>query len=173
MVSLNNYIPADLDTTNADEIMRALLAAGYTNPLVPQINYSVPGTISDIDVQVDENSVGSTTMKDAINNNHPTPTLSASASSVSCAGDGVATNTVTISDSRGASASGKTCKLRLLTPGLVVLTASATFDGSGDAVFTLGPTPASGMCCAEFDAEFYVDTEDWVAPVKVTFQFTG
>ena len=175
MTSTNSYIPADLETTDMEDIRRALLAGGYTNPLVIRIDYDTetPPVITNLDVRVDEDSITSTTMKNAINDNNPTPSLSTSSSSITCVGDGTATTTVTISDSRGASASGKTCKIKLLTgSGLVKLTPSVNFDGSGDAVFTLGATPAADMCSMPFNVEFYVDTEPEVKPIEVTCQFT-
>lgn len=175
MSSSLTYSGTELSSYNLPELTAACVKSAYT-PMSVSVDQAKVGT-SDaaVGIVIAEDSIDASTLKAAIEAEMPLPTLSPSATLVQCVGDGVATANVTISDSRGAGASGKTCKMRFVThmTGLVAMSASAVFDGAGDAVFTLGPTPAAGMCCSEFLVEFYVDGEAWVLPTHVHFGFTG
>lgn len=101
------------------------------------------------------------------------PTLSVNTAALQVAGDNVATGSITVSDSRGASASGKTVVLTVVTHGGMVLGSgtSQVLDGSGDASFSFGPSPSTNWHCCPMIVQFsYANNE---APaVTATVEFT-
>lgn len=176
MSSINVYNGLELSTYDLRDLEMALSATGYTQITI-KVHPEKIGAGNNVaaEFEIQESNITSETLKSAIEAQLPIPSLAADTATLSCVGDGTATATVTVTDSRGASASGKTCKARILSQGvgLVSLTGSQTLDGAGQAVFTLGPTPQANMCCSLFTIELYIDGEPNVRPARVDCQFTG
>ena len=170
MSTTHTFATIDLPTLISEDLVKCLVAASYTGPVVLQRIYNEAGDVTSIDIRVDESAVVWQTMKDDIAANHPPPgTLSHDAADpLVIAGDGVATSVVTITDPRGAAAIGKIVKLRIPPNAYVKVDAdSFTLDGSGQQTATFGPV--SG-CTGDLALEFYYANGE-VSPVSLTVRF--
>jgi len=96
------------------------------------------------------------------------PSLSVNTSELLVAPDGVATGTVVVTDSRGASANGKTVRLKLPDNVAIMVDADAyVMAGAGQATLTFGPQSyPSGACCLEL---CYVNNEADAIKFNVRF----
>ncbi len=158
-------------TPTTDNLKRLLELHGYSNVTVSLVapSGSDPHTY---DITLDEADSKATiiTNMEAVT----VPTLSVDTARLQVAGDNSATGSITVSDSRGASASGKTVVLTVRTHGGLVLGSgtSQVLYGSGDASFSFGPSPSTNWHCCPMEVEFsYANNE--AVPVKATVEFTG
>ena len=147
-MSVNSYLIDVLPSNDPAVIKKCLIAEPYTGIYMGQdLDGTIHCTVAETVTYAD--------MKTAIEANHPPPgTLSHDAADpLVIVGDGVATSVVTLSDPRGASASGKTVKLRIPAGALIKVDAdSFVLDASGDVLVTFGPCTG---CLGDVKLEFY------------------